>query len=310
MELPVLNHTQYSFSVIELLLFVWISVGLLLLSRKMIGYLRYRKQIYAVVYLPSEKLTRIYTAAFYKIFPNKQTPYRLLKLKTLTTPAAFGIIHPVILLPDIDYTEEELYYVFLHELLHIKHRHYLQQLVMDMILSVHWWNVIILFLFPSALRQIQELYVDASLTKVLSNAEKGCYLQCLLKTVKHASTKTPESTYAYYALCNSSNEYRLHQRFYFITQSKKNNHSVFFLLFSLLFFGISFSVIFQSYNIPELDRHIHQLFHCADGNIFFLKVGTSYKLYRNEEFLFSIDDLQNAPPNFRNYPVYEILPSK
>lgn len=310
MESPISSQRSDSLSVIELLMLIWGSVGLILLVKKSIGYIRYRKKIHAIVYQPSENTKRIYTAAFRKIFPNKLSHYKILKLRTLSTPATFGIIHPVILLPDIAYTDEELYYVFLHELLHIKHRHYLQQLIMDMIISIHWWNLIVLYLFPPVIRQIQELFVDISVTKLSTKSDKANYLQCLLRTLKYSAEHETESSHTYYALCDSSSERNLHQRFYLIAQSKTKNVSVLFFIAILFAFYMSFSVVFEAVVKPQYDEHGHEVFYFTEDNSYFIQNGTKYDLYLDGEFFYSFDSPQNAPSDFRNLPIYDTTLNK
>ena len=97
-----------------------------------------------------------------------------------------GIIHPVIILPDIPYTEGELYFVFLHELLYYKHKDFLVKMLTEFLIAIHWWNpVISRFLLPS-INQVQELFVDYSVNKTLTSNDKVAYMNVLSKTVKYA----------------------------------------------------------------------------------------------------------------------------
>ena len=75
-------------------------------------------------------------------------------MEGISTPAAFGLFHPVILLPNIEFTETELYCVLLHELIHIKHRDWGIKVIMDFISCIHWWNVCVSILLDVYKRQL------------------------------------------------------------------------------------------------------------------------------------------------------------
>ena len=108
---------------------------------------------------------------------------RLVRAAHFCSPAIWGIRNPVIILPNLLYTLEELRYIFFHELLHYKHRDFLLKLSLDALLSIHWWNPFLTRCLMPAVTQTQELLVDEHLTRTLCHAEKAKYLEVLSKTL-------------------------------------------------------------------------------------------------------------------------------
>lgn len=211
-----ISINEHPISLISLLSYIWVFVGGSILIVKVIGYFFYRRKLSKCSYIVSPKLENIYNQAAHVIFSNKAPACKILKVQGSTTPAVFGIKSPVILMPDIDYTDEELYYIFLHELLHIKHKDLITKGLSDVIASIHWWNPIVSLLFPALLQQIQELYVDYSINKSLCREEKYPYLGCLKKSLLSSKSHKKNKAHSLYTFSDVSSEKNFAQRLYFI----------------------------------------------------------------------------------------------
>ncbi len=94
------------------------------------------------------------------------------------TPLLKGIIKPEIILPK-GYTQEELKGVFIHELMHLKHRDTLWNMLSTLLLCIHWFNPVIWYCYFAFRRDI-EILCDYRVLKVYDN-RKG-YAALLLKT--------------------------------------------------------------------------------------------------------------------------------
>ena len=94
------------------------------------------------------------------------------------TPLLKGIIKPEILLPE-GYTIEELYSVFTHELLHLKHKDVLWNIISTLLLCVYWYNPIMWYCF-FIFRRDMEILCDYRVVEI--NKNKKEYASVLLKT--------------------------------------------------------------------------------------------------------------------------------
>lgn len=99
-------------------------------------------------------------------------PVVVVETAAVSTPALFGFIRPRLLLPEGlrgAVSAEELRYVFLHELAHVKRYDIACNWLLSVLQAVHWFNPLIWFAF-ARLRADRELACDAM---VLDHAGPG-----------------------------------------------------------------------------------------------------------------------------------------
>ena len=58
----------------------------------------------------------------------------------ITSPAIIGFFHPVILIPDMSFHDDQWYGFFIHELAHYKSKHQLIKLFAALLQIIFWWN--------------------------------------------------------------------------------------------------------------------------------------------------------------------------
>ena len=56
------------------------------------------------------------------------------------TPMLVGIIHPFIILSENEFSDDELHFIFRHELIHYKRKDILYQLITLIFISLNWYN--------------------------------------------------------------------------------------------------------------------------------------------------------------------------
>lgn len=99
----------------------------------------------------------------------------------ITTPLAYGILKPVILLPKtLDLSDtESLRYILTHELLHIKRFDLIKKLVLCAVLCVHWFNPMVWVMYSLANRDI-ELCCDEGVLRALGTGQNAGYALTLI----------------------------------------------------------------------------------------------------------------------------------
>lgn len=113
----------------------------------------------------------------------------------ISVPLASGIIKPIIILPEQLYNimnEEELSYIVMHELVHIKRRDVLFTYMSSIICVINWFNPLVWGAYLLSKRDC-ELACDESVLELLSADEAKAYGLTILKTLEYISKKRPDS---------------------------------------------------------------------------------------------------------------------
>ena len=98
---------------------------------------------------------------------------------TIATPIICRVLKPVILLPARDYSREELDVIFVHELMHCKHKDILWKQLCAFTCIVFWWNPLIQR-FVYVVDSWNESYCDYAVTQVLKNKKQYFTTVCRL----------------------------------------------------------------------------------------------------------------------------------
>lgn len=101
----------------------------------------------------------------------------------ITTPFIFGFCKPIIVLPQIELSEEEWYYILSHEMTHYYHKDLWLRFTCELLNVIYWWNPLISLLRKQIIK-FQELRTDTTVIQKLDEIQKLDYLQCLVKIAK------------------------------------------------------------------------------------------------------------------------------
>ena len=104
----------------------------------------------------------------------------------ITSPALAGIFRPSLLIPPeilADLPREELRFIFLHELAHVKKHDIIQNWLLIALAAIHWFNPIIWFTF-ARLRADRELARDAMVLRATGTDANQAYGQTIIHTLE------------------------------------------------------------------------------------------------------------------------------
>lgn len=130
----------------KIFLIVWFTGFMIVLLTQIISYQRYKKElINSVKEVDSEQILKICdrTADKLKIYRKIQ----LMKTDIVHSPLTFGVLKPVIVLPDKEYAQDEIQIILLHELIHIQKYDLLFRFLSLLVISMHWFNPLTYLLF-------------------------------------------------------------------------------------------------------------------------------------------------------------------
>lgn len=176
MQRKLFGISGYPVTIAHLFVGIWLAgIFVLLLSY----FIKYYK---AVVYFGRMKPSADpdVRAAFRKVCGKTESRIAVIQTPAAEIPCCMGMIQQRILLPDKPYTEQELYYILLHEYNHL-HNHdiFLMQLV-NILCILFWWNPCI-YLLKKDVNQNIEIRCDQMVVKRISKEERADYLAVILK---------------------------------------------------------------------------------------------------------------------------------
>lgn len=101
----------------------------------------------------------------------------------VTSPIMIGFFRPKIILPVKEYQKEELFFIFLHELIHYKRRDIFYKWFIQFIICFHWFNPFI-YLLGKEVNRACELSCDEAVIYFLGDKEKKAYGDVLISALK------------------------------------------------------------------------------------------------------------------------------
>lgn len=128
---------------------------------------------------PSEEMEAVLHACQQELGMHR--PVRLWVSPAAPVPFASGLVHPVIVLPKQECSQQELQYILLHELTHITCGDLWVRWLAMVASAIHWWNPLV-YLWNRKLVMYSEESCDERVVVNWPSRERGDYGRVLLKT--------------------------------------------------------------------------------------------------------------------------------
>ncbi len=172
----------------EILFTIWLIGFVFSIGRYAYSYIRFRKMLkrWGTEFQDEEAMAQLRAVQQEMGVKGR---VRLLHYPMSQSPMLLGFRDILIVLPELDYTEEELQLIFKHELTHYKHRDVLVNLLGIFAKSLHWFNPVVRF----ACRETQEageMYCDYDVLSSRDTEYRTFYGETIL-TMIDRSKKTP-----------------------------------------------------------------------------------------------------------------------
>ena len=117
---------------------------------------------------------------------------RIIETTEVSSPALHGLLDPCLLLPKgftKNFSHQELRFVFLHELAHLKRRDLLMNWIMAFLQSAHWFNPFVWLAF-ARWRNERELACDAMVLDAMGPSHNKEYGHTILRLLEEFNTST------------------------------------------------------------------------------------------------------------------------
>ena len=298
---PILKLNGHNICPLHIMVLIWLTGSIIQLSKAIIIYKNFTKVInkFPVVRNPEIQ------GALRKVLQNYSKPmsFKIIQANLVSTPMVLGIRKPWIVIPQIELSENEWYYIFSHEVAHYYHDDLLIKIIVEFLCIIYWWNPFI-YMLRRQVSKILEMHTDLTATKSMCESKRIEYLECLLKIAKHHTGKYVNKVVLNF---DSENVSTLSQRFHIVLENSTQKEkfklkNVFFMVMPvLLLVVLSFCFVFEPYSISPKDAS--DTVELTKENSYLVKNrDNTYDLYVNNKFFVTVNDVKNLPADL---PIYK-----
>lgn len=187
-----------------------------------------------------------------------------------------GFFHPVIYLPEKEYTQEELRYILLHEYTHYQRKDIWKKLFCNILYVIFWWNPFIYVLKQEA-SELIEFHCDRQLAEQLSEREVVDYLQILRDNVERIQDSSVDNSLNTIGFVYKTKDGSTKQRFRLLLNRTAKTRTrilpkIAILGFAIVWIVCSYYFILQTdYAVPSNDVLEEDTVNMADDNNSYLE---------------------------------------
>lgn len=300
--LPLVTPVIGSITPLKILVTLWFSVATI----KFFLLLR-QKQSYHRLLLSISDIESNYTQAANKIVQSLGGKnIRIAIIRRKVSPAITGLFRPVLILPEYNYTEKELFYVIAHEWNHYKHFDILIQNLILFLTCLYWWNPFV-HVLNQKFQTAVEISNDRLIVEGMTLQERDSYMQCLVKTAKFYQNNDSEQFCIPFIGQGTALLTRI-EKIQSVNTSCNKQNNIRQIDNLLLIAGMVFcSYIF----IPEAsktpDDITEECFTIDPDDAYFIKTENGYDLYTENQFRGSMEKIDET---LINLPVYKEKPNE
>jgi len=283
----------------DLLIIVWIAGSIYNLLKYIHQSIRLYKSVNAI---PSNYDMKIISCMGDILAGSrKNTKVIIIQSEEISIPMITGFFKPIICLPNIQFSDDELRNILLHEWTHFLHKDIWVKLFIHLICSVFWWNPFV-HILRRELNHILEIQCDLSITSQMDEEARINYLNSILKVIRSVSKNTSLHTDPMNcaALVSTNKTKKIEQRFSLVLDYDSGRKQCIFPVFILstmilLSFFASYKIVIQPMYSPAVESN-EEIFDITTKNSYLtVNEDGTYSLYADEKYRFDIDKIDEEP---------------
>lgn len=286
-----------------IMLVIWCIIAVFLLLELLFCYLHFRRYL-SHFYVPdSDQWNHIKE----NLRPYCKKAITIAVIPHHISPAIIGFFNPIIILPDIShYSEEEIYYICVHEISHYTRHHLWLSLLMEIVCRIHWWNPFVRYM-KKEFSLFLELSNDFFLMQTVPKFNTVRYADLIVKTTKFLQNSkiALPSTLLNFSSNNSSSlttRVRLLLNPQKVKESYRKSSAIIYSCIISMFVLLSIFIVPEAtYDdfVPDNDSMGYSV---TPTNAYIIDTGNIYHIYLNGEFFAEIDHI---PDDLKEIPIYQ-----
>lgn len=170
-----------------ILFFLWLSGALAMILRSFIANRRFARRLRKEAFIRDPVILKAFEES--KSLMSVRRKIRLAESNLVSGPALFGFLRPCLIIPNLTalaLQPEQLRYIFLHELAHVRRCDIAANWIMQMLLAVHWFNPVLWYAYYR-MREDQEVACDALVLSRVRPDETKAYGHTLIELFEKSS---------------------------------------------------------------------------------------------------------------------------
>ena len=257
---------------------IWMAGAIFFFIKLTIRYINLNKMLGRIPVTKNERAESVLTT----VLKDKEKRPEIVNTSAVQIPCCIGVFHKRILLPAKEYSKQELYYIILHEYMHLKNNDVLAKLLINIICVLYWWNPLV-YLLRKDMQQSLEIRCDGQVSKRLDSISKSNYLAVMLEEFKDNCSTDERKRYhnSVMPLFEEHSE-KLIERFQLVSDRKNGTSikgNVVAMVIAVCLLLVSYSFILQSkYECPIEEIETSE-------NSFSVNNDDSYIVFRNGEYI-------------------------
>ncbi|MDD4369585.1 MAG: M56 family metallopeptidase [Anaerostipes sp.] len=233
-----------------------------------------------------------------------QPNFKIIVLPIIHSPCITGLFHPIILLPEVNFTDEELKFVLSHEIEHYYHHDLWYKLICELIVCLYWWNPLVHWL-NKQLSDTIEHSNDLAISETIAEDKQLSYIECLIKIAKNKPALSPMSALFF----SQTSQNTLSKRAdYILERPRILKNKAYHLFHILIIVGFLFTSLFFAFE-PSYPNPTHakgeEILGLEKESTFFVRTNTSKQYdvyYKGHKYpTISIDNIKSSFSGYRIY---------
>ena len=241
------EKNDISITLLDVIAFVWMFGSLTFISVHLISYLCYKRQVIkgGIIIRDARILWQI---SELKQELHIKCAIPAVEYSEAASPMIIGFFKPVLILPEEQYSSEELFFILKHELVHLKRGDVYFKLLFVVANAVHWFNPLIWIMQKEAIIDM-ELSCDERVTQGTDYAVRKAYTETLLSMLHKRCTKRTVLSTQFYG-----GKQIMKKRFKNILIKKAKKNGVYILICAVILTISLGTLVGCSTNEPDNDK--------------------------------------------------------
>ena len=230
----------------------------------------------------------------YVAFQSGINPNRVLLSKYIDEVATVGAFDYYVLLPDMEYSEQDIRNILRHEVEHIQHKDILVKMILHMARCIMWWNPIFA-LFECDYSLLSEYRCDDNAVRGYSDLEKISYVETLKMMAVVKSNSLHRCNVAGFAI-TSKKSTLISRANRVLDKNKYHKRSAAMVMLGIALFLLSYTVQIQPSYDAKLTNNVLEV---SPNNAYIKSINGEYVLYIDDEVIEYLEekDLIYSPYN-------------